>query len=65
MSFGWDAIELTHGDRFQLRSDVSITIYLADNCNPELYGRFFDARPMNQMKCRQISIVWCYRKFEI
>jgi UDP-MurNAc hydroxylase len=38
---GFSVIELGHNERNILKNGVSITILAADNCNPELCGRFF------------------------
>ncbi len=37
---GFPAIELAHGTPYFFRNGASITIYAADNCNPELCSKF-------------------------
>ncbi len=37
---GFQVIECSHAQAVQLTPDFSITIYAADNCNPELCGKF-------------------------
>lgn len=39
-SFGFQVIECDHGVPFQLGDKASITIYAADNCDPEICGKF-------------------------
>lgn len=43
-SFGWQVEELGHAQPYLLGSGVSITIFLADNCDPTLCGRFFGCK---------------------
>lgn len=43
-SFGWQVVELGHAQPHMLGSNVSITIFLADNCDPTLCGRFFGCK---------------------
>ena len=43
-SFGWPVLELGHAQPYILGSDVSIKIFLADNCDPTLCGRFFGCK---------------------
>ncbi len=38
---GFDVIELAHGEKFFFDDQSFIQIFSADNCNPELCGRFF------------------------
>lgn len=40
-SFGFDVIELISSEKYKLDMDSSITIYAADNCDPELCFRYF------------------------
>lgn len=40
-AFGFTVEELQHAKPKKLFNDLQITIYLADNCNPELCGRYF------------------------
>ena len=37
---GFEVIECNNADPFQFDNGSSITIYAADNCNPELCGKF-------------------------
>lgn len=39
--FGFNVEEIGHGEPKHLGEDVTITIYLADNCDPILCGRYF------------------------
>lgn len=43
-SFGFQVIELDHGRAVNLDHDVYFTIFLADNCDPEVCGRFFGCK---------------------
>ncbi|WP_053980275.1 MBL fold metallo-hydrolase [Marinagarivorans algicola] len=38
--WGFEVIECNHGQTYNLSDDACITIYAADNCNPELCGKF-------------------------
>lgn len=39
---GFETIhEISHGDAFKLADDFSIEIFAADNCDPEMCGRYF------------------------
>jgi len=38
---GFNVIELLNGDMFSFNENFYIEIYAADNCNPELCGKFF------------------------
>jgi UDP-MurNAc hydroxylase len=40
-AMGFKAVELPHNQRIHLKNNVHINILAADNCNPELCGRFF------------------------
>lgn len=40
-NFGYEVIECDNGKPYQFDNRGSITIFAADNCNPELCGRFF------------------------
>jgi UDP-MurNAc hydroxylase len=37
---GYEVIECDHGEAFKFKNGGSITIYAADNCSPELCGKF-------------------------
>ena len=39
--FGFQVIECDHGIPFKLPNGGCVTIYAADNCDPELCGKFF------------------------
>lgn len=39
-SFGFEVIECDHGVPFQLGDKASVTIYAADNCDPQICGKF-------------------------
>jgi len=43
---GFLVAELPHGEAFALGNGVEITIFAADNCNPELCSRFFGCAPV-------------------
>lgn len=43
---GFDVIECPHGVPFKFEEGGSITIYAADNCDPELCGKFIGCAPM-------------------
>lgn len=38
---GFNVIELNHNEEFTLFDDFKLKIFAADNCNPELCGKFF------------------------
>lgn len=40
-ALGYEVIECSHGIPFKFNDTSSITIFAADNCNPELCGKFF------------------------
>lgn len=42
---GFQVIELPHGEQRHLSPDASITIYAADNCDPEQCGAHFSCAP--------------------
>lgn len=44
--FGFEVIECDHGKPFYFENSGSITIFAADNCNPELCGKFLGCAPM-------------------
>lgn len=53
---GFKVIELENGASHKLSKDVSLTIYAADNCNPELCNKFFGCAPMEtKFKSTQID----------
>lgn len=43
-SYGFRVVELQHAQEYRFSAEASITIYHADNCNPELCGRFFGCK---------------------
>jgi UDP-MurNAc hydroxylase len=45
-SLGFMALELTHGQRLNLDNGATIEIYAADNCDPQLCGKFFGCAPV-------------------
>jgi UDP-MurNAc hydroxylase len=45
---GFDVIECEHGEPFHLGDGSSITIYAADNCNPELCGKSMGCAPLEK-----------------
>ena len=44
--WGFKVIELSNGECYNLGNSASVTIFAADNCNPELCGRFFGCAPV-------------------
>jgi UDP-MurNAc hydroxylase len=44
--FDFDVIECTHGEPFMFDDGGSITIFAADNCDPELCGKFMGCAPV-------------------
>lgn len=44
-SLGFEVIECNHGKPFFLPNGGSVTIYAADNCNPELCAKFLGCSP--------------------
>ncbi len=54
--FGFNVIELDHNKEYFLDSETKIKIYAADNCNPELCGKFFGCSPIeSKYKSTQID----------
>ncbi|MEO0911782.1 MAG: MBL fold metallo-hydrolase [Pseudomonadota bacterium] len=45
---GFEVIECDHATPFAFASGGSLTIYAADNCNPELCAKFFGCAPMEK-----------------
>ncbi|WP_164870925.1 MBL fold metallo-hydrolase [Mesobaculum littorinae] len=47
-SLGFEVIELPHGAPFDLGGGASIEIFAADDCDPELCGKFFGCAPVER-----------------
>ena len=53
---GFSVLEIAHGEKFHLTDKAHIAIYAADNCNPELCGKFMGCSTVeNKYKSTQID----------
>jgi UDP-MurNAc hydroxylase len=55
-SLGYEVIELTHGSPYALPGGGSVRIFAADDCNPELCGKWIGCAPLeSKFKFTQID----------
>ncbi len=54
---GFEVIELPHGERMSLGAGASISIYAADNCDPEQCGAIFKCAPVGSSQIDMLSVI--------